>query len=177
MSATNPGFNFTKPQREKTEGQSTVRRLKNSDILPSPYPFWTRHAALNGMVSFDYNYSGSGLSSQSVRFNFNETKARFDRTPLVIAWARFGQEGVNPEDLEYSETSVIYKMPFTLLGAVNNPTEHFRMRANANSIQFDRQGLVSGDGLWHRVYFRFFVFSDDSFLNVAERTTFNGIVY
>lgn len=169
MKGTN--FHFLKNAQGEDQKQTEIRRLKNSDILPSPYPFWTRHAALNGMVFMDYNYSGSSLTSHSIRVNFNEVKARFDRTPLVIAWARYGISSNTPEDLEYSDTSIIYKMPFT------RGSEHFRVRSNANSIQFDRQGLATGDGMWHRVYFRFFVFSDDGFLNVAERTTFNGVVY
>lgn len=167
MSATNPGFNFTKTRQDKSEGQSQIDRLQNRDILPAPYPFWTRHAAFTGMAYIDYNpFTITGFDTVNV--SLGASKIKFTKAPLVMAWCRDAAS-----DLSYSDVTQVFKVGTVRRNSSGTALDIISGSTSKTNVSFSRTAASAyGLNITYRVYIKFFIFSDEPNLNQAEGTVY-----
>jgi hypothetical protein len=160
-----PGFLKYTPEALSKALQRNARPTE-TQFLPAPYPFWTRHAAFTGMTWLDFD--PSALSRVDVRINLDESDVKFDRTPLLLAWLRDAND-----DLSYSDETPIYRFP-----CVRDERESFNngFFTDNTTLYFVRHsGDVYGSSGTKRVYIKFYVFNDDAYLNPDNRSWVNVI--
>lgn len=160
-----------KPYRPKplSEELKSKARVSSLEYLPGTYPFFTRHAATSGIVPLDFDTTLDDVTD-GVDVDISEFRYNFERTPLMLSWYRFAAS-----DLSYDPRSEIYKFPMVRVDDSGTELEQYStfISSQRKLLRFEREALSAyGSAGTTRIYIKFFLFNDEVFKNVIDRSEY-----
>lgn len=148
------------PQQSIDTGTARIdsERVAAHQQLPGAFPFWERNCALSGMTWIDFNPTVVANRS-AVEISLSN---KFKNTPLILSWFRAANS-----DLSYSDSTPIYKFP----GNDGYASFNSSFFSTNNTLRFARHSITAyGTSTTYRVYIKFFLFTDDAFINPIDNT-------